>query len=1341
MKDIKYTKKLYTGKRYFLAILLLLAVTKVSAQNCDFSVNIKTKSAYCGLDGAIEVTVSNPQNFGEISYQVKNSTGGIEVPAQTTNNIMSGFAAGNYTLTVSAACKSLPAGAPPVEQEFPFTINPGTLAGNPLTTSFNRTKSKLTSFSSWNVGKLTFDLSGGTKTYIMEIVKKPAAYDGPTRFMYSGAGSHVIDSLAPCSGSEYYEIKITDGCETYYYNQILIKPVTSEFPNLTDKRDISFTYSQVPHMVPQRPAYPNDDHKSIYVDTFNPQVVPSAGLGTENGDGTINLNDFFNSTDLKNYYELGFAYTTNPDAVQEWHPAKQGYTLFKGNYYYSQIYKNPTVGPSGTLPYIFLRLKGAPNKYRVYNIATLNDNEWFPQGSLNVEAKTEGLKVTMSYFYNTILTLPYEFIATNTSTGVIKKFTAQVPSDPSDPYNYEIDPFIILDWGSGKWQLSYKGISGGDTGMDIKTMTVTVGTRDEYFKGIKWISSIGSDLTCGSKFGNYSLKVEYEIPNVVSGYKYTGQVVPVFSKMVITENQPNPNGFHSSYTITDFDYNRFFLSSSTIDGQDHTIKVVNPGTYTYTTQIYDGNTPYPGSNISFNVKEMGGVRIVGTKLGVTNSASECYGRKITVNMADLKAMGEKRLSGSNTWQPGNIKIYFLKITGKDSNGNPTYSQIVKVSPYNFSFSDASIKHENFLLSDLTGKSNLGAKNPEFLITEEGEFVVGVVAYFNSADRPSASINSFTVSGNWSSGSECKFTSTPFVITPEDLSLVKLDPTNSGGYRCNVTTAGYFRAVVTSTAPTNTMLEYTLTAVDKNGNPTGAYIPNSVATTMNKTLLRTDIPTGINYIKLDVKPILSGCVVYPVTYTIPIYNLSTSPLLNYTGGPLCSLGGGLGGMNDLTLIATPIINTNYKWFFPDGTAVPGGTVSTVTIPAANVQVGTYVCEVTNTVSCPGEKYIHKITVSEDGSITYYWAVDATSPNWNFIGNWRDGSGNEVTRIPDKCVNVVIPGKVDRYYPDLSASYTTGIAICHNITFRYGGQVYHTERLDYDNAFVEYNTNYYGTLPSDDTTPSQPGINFDEGPQPEAGVGNQVTGLTAMARNRWWMLSAPIKGMYTGDFQMDGAPFTYLGLYNRTKNNASSYIYKVNPSDTEYISVVNDNTMNLSSNYNALMLWVPAFTFATGGGQGNLENVNGKIVSPSKDDKFNKFDMKSLSITGNNSVAKGTSAGRFIYENSSNQPGTDYTMLIGPDIKRTNGLVMIGNPFMAPINFNSLYAYNNSLIEDNFKILTATGWKEYNSSSGKDAIIAPLQGFVIKLKNPTAAASIFFNFLMSPPMADGFNIWPK
>jgi|GEM_PF-4747992 hypothetical protein len=190
-------------------------------------------------------------------------------------------------------------------------------------------------------------------------------------------------------------------------------------------------------------------------------------------------------------------------------------------------------------------------------------------------------------------------------------------------------------------------------------------------------------------------------------------------------------------------------------------------------------------------------------------------------------------------------------------------------------------------------------------------------------------------------------------------------------------------------------------------------------------------------------------------------------------------------------------------------------------------------------------------SEDIILIWSGAVDK---NWNNPLNWYRWAKNESDRMtlysnntpqndlyPDECTDVYIPGDYLNVanYPVLTGTKTDDVGsstnVCRNIYFLQGSRVQNLHLLNYQQAHVSLN---YG-LESKTQTKFNASINGSgvatdsqeyylfENPNTTnhlallAGRSGQ-----ALSRDRWYMLSSPLKKMLSGDFGFGGHPRTFI-----------------------------------------------------------------------------------------------------------------------------------------------------------------------------------------------------------------------
>lgn len=422
---------------------------------------------------------------------------------------------------------------------------------------------------------------------------------------------------------------------------------------------------------------------------------------------------------------------------------------------------------------------------------------------------------------------------------------------------------------------------------------------------------------------------------------------------------------------------------------------------------------------------------------------------------------------------------------------------------------------------------------------------------------------------------------------------------------------------------------------------------------------------------------------------------------------------------VSVIALSENDSDYKWTFPDG-SVHTGRIQQIS-SATSLHSGKYTVTVSN-INCTTPTFSTSFDINI-GSKVMRWRADAPNANWHDPGNWLlEDNKTAANAVPTRCSTVHLPGKLSAggFYPDLSGTNTPrelyGNPSCSEIYFHQGSQLGMPHLLVYDRAFVRYNWGYYDT-----------GGTFTQLPEAEEG--------TALQRNRWYMLAAPIKKMASGDFGMAGYPKTYQRLYNAT--NPQTKIL----TSGDFTSSFNTLGYELSGNQNALAVKVGGNNTTIGfNNHRHLNNLQGIMEMPfyqnpvrlqhyplheyaAGSSRFRYYVENTLQPLGKfDAIARGSEGYRFVYENAgSNQIGTavvDGVTVQCYSLSTTGrtGEIMVGNPFMTTIDFAKFYQANSTRIEDYYRIFENNTWKDYKVgvNSAQELLIAPLQAFVIKLK---------------------------
>ena len=393
----------------------------------------------------------------------------------------------------------------------------------------------------------------------------------------------------------------------------------------------------------------------------------------------------------------------------------------------------------------------------------------------------------------------------------------------------------------------------------------------------------------------------------------------------------------------------------------------------------------------------------------------------------------------------------------------------------------------------------------------------------------------------------------------------------------------------------------------------------------------------------------------------------------------------------------------------------------------------------------------------GSATYVvhplvttWRKDAASTDWNAWNNWTAGS-------PYCCTDAVIPQGAQRY-PVLDGTVRTGDEYCvQGIHFEPGAAVDRVYKLNYDSAWVEMD----------------------------------------LEPNRYYMLGAPLKDMYTGDMFIpeNGTPmppyFTELDNNNMPENRFSPRIYQRLWARTapgklyEGDKSIDIGKTRWSHNFNSV-----AFNYSTGAGTDatGYDNAFSMWVDnedlpdtttfrfrfPKMHTKYNYYEDFGQTNTGiSENVSRKDGPYRFVYEQQAGdgnmnftyvrkQPGTngeivdnkyertvylsakDYTAHLNVE-DGTEACFAAANPFMSRIDIAKFLEVNREKVAsvgfyDGNAISTVSLGSDGSlvSTQGGVETIEPMQGFFVTAKdpstNPTTLEVTFSASMMSPDVAE-------
>ena len=382
-------------------------------------------------------------------------------------------------------------------------------------------------------------------------------------------------------------------------------------------------------------------------------------------------------------------------------------------------------------------------------------------------------------------------------------------------------------------------------------------------------------------------------------------------------------------------------------------------------------------------------------------------------------------------------------------------------------------------------------------------------------------------------------------------------------------------------------------------------------------------------------------------------------------------------------------------------------------------------------------------------------DAKYYDWHNPDNWvflHEGKFYPAKAVPTRCTNVHIMnlsqfelgpvGSKLRAQPDLAKVVTPrdlyGEPTCIDITFHSGASVFNIQQLNYRRAMVRYNFGVAdGTeYKSDRRIYTTEDCNTDE---------------WLYGRNALNLLSAPLYDIYAGDYSFSASPYTYqLGF--KTERAGKSIAAQFDASAFNDPSPLQSISMAGNNNSIALIVAGDEQGFKSREGKSAIVERRGILELPYFDrpdvakpfyhqtydastgqTRFQYFDGKAKRFRGYYSDAQRTKmAYRFIFEDPATQrisklaDGTEvYTM----DVSATAAgqEVMVGNPFMAPLEVVPFLEANKEVIEPYVRLLHSVDVKGYeplnldgkvttcHQATAKDKKINPLGAFVVKFKS--------------------------
>ena len=441
--------------------------------------------------------------------------------------------------------------------------------------------------------------------------------------------------------------------------------------------------------------------------------------------------------------------------------------------------------------------------------------------------------------------------------------------------------------------------------------------------------------------------------------------------------------------------------------------------------------------------------------------------------------------------------------------------------------------------------------------------------------------------------------------------------------------------------------------------------------------------------------------------------------------------------NINVTATGLTGTNYYLYFGDKNAGNNGLVILESTSDTKNNI-----KYSYTTKKSGE---YQLTIFDGSwtpltSVVYQvhplqtrWLATATTTDWNKWDNWSDGS-------PYCCTNAIISSDADNF-PMLGTTEKPDDYCCKDIFFEPRSAVDNVPSLNYRKAWVE----------------------LEQKP------------------NRYYLLSAPLKQMYTGDMFMPAD--TTKAKYFEDLNEENWKELRFNPSiyqrlwaaahpgkiyslDSKGNTVLKDETLAVneatwSRNFNAV-----AKEYGMGEGfsmwidNGNLPATNrfsirlpkaynlyhyyvdydqqevGKEKVEKDANKINRFIYESDSLGDLTMEYKYLSEGKDVTENRTVFVGqSEYHITLKSDIPTQT--FVLGNPFMSRLNIKKFLEVNENVSSVKVEVENESGAMEEQTvskvaSTGNATTIAPMQAFYV---TTNAEASKQITLLLTPEMIGG------
>lgn len=265
-----------------------------------------------------------------------------------------------------------------------------------------------------------------------------------------------------------------------------------------------------------------------------------------------------------------------------------------------------------------------------------------------------------------------------------------------------------------------------------------------------------------------------------------------------------------------------------------------------------------------------------------------------------------------------------------------------------------------------------------------------------------------------------------------------------------------------------------------------------------------------------------------------------------------------------------------------------------------------------------------------------------------------------------------------------------------------------------------------------------------------------GNLPITRNRWYMLTAPLQSIVSGDFAFGGVPYVFIRKFDANlvetgsafrgnwTNTFASNIEPLRPAEGFAIWINPYQAGGLG--YQETAIGLDETAMGVSGRTVGLSQINGILEFPYCNETFvlqfeerqrahrthqampgyvSKFYsfLGNLALQYRNESVTRNDPDRFVFEALST-----YTITAGSE----SSIALIGNPYPSTIDFDLFYAANSGNIKNGYTLWTGSSFSSYlieiggfgNLDGTIDQYIAPGQSFLVELAGGVQTADLVF-----------------